>query len=518
MSTILTRLARWARALRISDLPPAVLSRARLQHLSMAGAVSAARERPLAGALRKASATKGAAHLATGGTSTSMDALRLHTALGSALSYDDAMFHARPGAGVAATWAYARNNTLDELLVATVAANEIAGRLGASLILGPGQDDACAVVFALSSAVAIGVLEKLDETELAHAMALALADGPAVPTSTLFSAARPMVAGAAATRGASAVALARAGVRGDLGLLDHRDGLLSALSWAPLRNAFTGLGSAWLTETLAFRLMPGGPYVQVPAQAVAEILARHVKAADKRLRPDQIERIEVEVGAPGWMMEQVASVHPALDPATVQWSIRRAIGALVVAHELGPDQLDAAWLDAHQAEVGAVVSRVEVSHSWKHTLALVDHLSDVAAPLFAGLTLSELAHAGREAQQRFGHRLPPPAAADLLLLATTRPDRLYERLRRASGDLADARLVEWQPLYGATVRVHTTRGGAWPEDRSIAEGAPGWPWDRTQAGVIAKFEGKSRAGRAAGLLAAAGGADAEGWVSSLLSP
>lgn len=519
MSTLLTQLARWARDLRVTDLPPAIATRARLQQLSHAGAVRAAKDRPLAVALRKASANKGAAHLVTGGTTTAIDALRTHAALGAALSYDDSLFMARTGAGVAAGWAYARNNTLDDIVCATVAANEVAGRLGASLILGPGHDESCAAVHALAAAVAVGVLEKLDADDLAHALALALADAPTVPLSTLFGSARPMVVAAAAARGAHAVVLARAGVRGDLALLDHRDGLLSALSWVPLRNAFTGLGRAWFTETLAYRMMPGGPYVQVPAQAVGEILRRHVKAADKRLRADQVERIEIEVGAAGWVMEQIAGNHPALDPATVLWSIRRAVGTLIQAHELGPDQLDAAWLEAHQAEIGALISRIEVTHSWKHTLALVDHITDVAAPLFAGLTLAELGHAAREAQHRFGQRLPPPTAADLLLVATTRPDRLFERMRRASGDLGDARLVEWQPLFGATVRVHTTRGGVWPEERSIAEGSPGWPWDQTRAGVIRKFLAGNKGGeaRASELLETAGSADAESWVQALLA-
>ena len=57
MGTIIERLATWARDLSYDDLPRSVRERARLQHLSAAGAIKAVADRPLADQLRRGSAT-----------------------------------------------------------------------------------------------------------------------------------------------------------------------------------------------------------------------------------------------------------------------------------------------------------------------------------------------------------------------------------------------------------------------------------------------------------------------------
>jgi len=93
-----------------------------------------------------------------------------------------------------------------------------------------------------------------------------------------------------------------------------------------------------------------------------------------------------------------------------------------------------------------------------------------------------------------------------------RPDALLDRIRHSSGDLAEARLDEWQFRFGTEVRLHTTRGGSWPERRSIPEGSPGWPWDRTVDRVQAERGEGARA-----MVEASGAEDAEGWVRALLT-
>lgn len=521
MSTILQRLARWARDLTPSDLPPSVLLRARLQHLSTAGAIRAVRARPVASALAKVSRGGGKTPRVVGGSTSLREAVRTHAGLASWLSYDDTLFLANssPGA-VSAAWAAAEGHTLGELLTATVVGNEIAGRVGASLLIGPAQGPANAVVHAVASAAALGWLQGLDAPELAHALALSMA----VPHTGTWHAAlgggmgRALLAANPAVAGVDAVAQAAAGVKGSLDLLDARDGLLGALSWVPLRSAFTGLGTAWLTETLAFSLVPATLWHQVPIQAVAEILRRHVKASDKRLRVDQLERVEITTGAFGWALEQRVGLHPGLDPATVPMSLRRSVGALMVANELGPDQLEEDWLNKHRDEISEVARRVDVSHDWRHTLGLVDHLVDVLSPLLAGVTPAELVAASQMAKASFGVSLPRPGAAELLSVVAARPDRLLERLRHASGDLSHARLREWQFQHAADVKLYTTRGGSWPESRALAEGSPGWPWDQTVARVLRKYAGAGGdedEARARDLLDSAVDAAGGAWVHAL---
>ena len=513
MSTLRT-LARWARDLNPADLPPAVRVRARLQHLSTAGAVRAVRARPVATRLAGTAEGK-TAPLVPGGRGRVRDAVRVHAGLAAWLSYDDMLFSGRtsPGA-VSAAWAGARGHTLDELICATVAANEIAGRVGCSLLLSSNGGEVSAAVHAVGAATALGLLSGLDAETLAHALALALSAPSVVPLSvSLGGGDGPALAAAlSAAAGAEAVTLAAAGLRGPLDLLDARDGLLHSLAWTPLRAAFTGLGRTWLTETLSYKLTPGSIWHQPAVQGVAEILRRHVKAADKRLGVDQLERVEVAIGAPGYAQEQVMAEHTALDPATVPLSLRRSIAVEVVSYGLGPEQLEEGWLEQNRDELSEIARRVEVSHSWRHTLALVDHLVDVAAPLLAGLTLPELRAAGQGAARHLGVGLPAPTGAALLDVLRARPDRLFDRLRHSSGDLGDARLLEWQFQLGASIKLYTTRGGSWPEERALPEGSPGWPWDQTVAGVLRK----SGLPQAAALLDAPGAEDGLGFVETLL--
>ena len=522
MATTIYALARWARALTLDQLPPAVVERARYAHLSQAGAVRALADRPLARALRKTGGSRGAAALAGGGTSPRRDAVRLHSALASWISFDDPVFFSNPGpAGLSTVWAWARGRSVGDLLVASVAAQEIAARVGASLLLGPTLGAAVAPVHAAATAIAAGLLSGLDEEELAHALALSLAmpHRPPPLVSQAGGASRSLLAMAPALQALECVELAQAGVKGPTDLLDRADGLLGSLCWVPLRTAFTGLGRAWLTLTTSFSFLPAHPFAAVPVEAVAEILGRHTKAADKRLRADQLDRIEITMGAPGFALDRMMAGEGRPDPVAVSHSARRLIGALITAHELGPAQLDEAWLSANSEKVAEVSAKVSVRHDLGRTMAGIEHLIDVAAPLLAGVTLRELQTAGLRAQGVYGGPLPTPGSSELLALVKARPDRLMEAIRRAEPDLGAARLDEWQHRQEVEVKLFTSRGGTWPERRALAEGSPGWPWDDTRRRVLAKFAGEdaARAAAAPGLAAVELGASGEDWVAALLA-
>lgn len=521
MGTHVRRLARWARDLTWEDLPPSVQVRARLQHLSAAGSLRALSQRELASTLRRAGPSRGSARLVTGGSSTRTAAVRLHAGLGTWLDTDDHLLFGNTSASAtAAAWAAAKGHTVGELLTATVAANEVAGRIGASLFFGPSPAGVQATVHAASSAVTMGLLEGLDAERLAHALALALAMPHRVPERTWLGGGlgKALVSGQPAATAVQAVAMARDGARGPLDILDDRDGLLGALSWVPLRAAFTGLGAAWLTETLAFGLMPVHPVNAPSVQAVHEILMRHVRAADKRLRVNQVDKIELDVTAPTFALAGMRARHPGHSPASIPACLKTSVGALVADHELDVAQLEEASLARRHDDIAEVAAKVEVRHDWARTMDLVEHAVDVLQPLLAGVTSSELRTVAMRASGVYGSL--PVGAAEVLTLLRRRPGRLMERIRYASGNLADARLDQWQYRYGCEVRVYTTRGGSWPERREVAWGSPGWPWADTQDRVLQKFAGsveREALAAAAALRDADPGDDATGYVDALLS-
>src|SRR2546423_7659597 len=93
----------------------------------------------------------------------------------------------------------------ERALVAQVAANEVAGRLGAAMLIGPHNGQFWSSIHCASAAVAAGVGIGLDGERLGHALAISLYQPPygpwpglLGPASKLLTAAEPAVQGARA--------------------------------------------------------------------------------------------------------------------------------------------------------------------------------------------------------------------------------------------------------------------------------------------------------------------------------
>jgi len=514
MSTALQTLARWAIDLTPSELPADVLERARMQHLALAGAARAGVSLPAGRAAIKAASSRGGARLLPSNRrGTRRDAVRFHAGAAAQLSLEDGLLGGWTGAGAAASWGWARGSTLDDLLAATAVANEVAGRLGCALLLSE-EPAARQAVIALSTAAAAARLQGLSAEQAAHAFALALQSPRTVPGRIAFGAgdSRGRVAGESASDGLLAVDAARAGLQGPLDLLDDRGGLLT-LSPLPLRPAFTGLGATWLTRTLSFKRHPVHDLLQVPVQAVAEILTRHIKAADKRLRKDQVASVTIKVTAPTLALETRAAAWPGLHPTGISRSVSRAVGALLTAHELTPTQLDAAWLEENRDSVARIASGVTLTHDWALTLGQLEHLFTAASPLFTGVTASELRDWMRGLIRSWGVALGAPGGRQALDALKLLPGRIQSRLRRESGDLSTFDEDEWRFKNAIDMRLYTIRGGWWPERRELPEGSPGWPWEDTRA-IVQERSGLSPTDFGAAM-SLAGDTDAQAWLETL---
>ncbi|MEL6347875.1 MAG: MmgE/PrpD family protein [Myxococcota bacterium] len=481
--TTIERLARWAAEMAPAGVPPSVRIRARLQQLHLAGTVAAVNDEAFAQIEDPAART---------------------AALCGAVEMDDELLGGRVGVGaVPAAWASARpNHALREIDTAIVAANEVAGRVGAATMLGPNLPDRSPLTVSVAAAIASGRLMGLSAAVLAHAVALAISHVPAPAPRTRASAGQvaAMLDAQMVRHGLLAARMASRGARGDLDLLDVDDGPLQAHAWLPLRAAFTGLGKAWLTETIAYKLMPGPLPVQMPVQAVGEILKRHVKAADKRLRVDQVARIEVRTGALGCAFARHRS-RPSR-------SIYELIGILVDAHELGPQMLSAQHLSERREQIAHIAERVEVVHDGARGWRMFEQLAEVAAPLFADVPGDAL----RQALMRMHGHLGVSVLRDRgwLAILKSRPDRIWERIRSAEPDLSKARLEEFQFRLDTEVKLFTTRGGSWPERRAVPEGSPGWSWEDTIARILARCE------EGPALLDASPNRPAAEWLEALL--
>jgi len=222
----------------------------------------------------------------------------------------------------------------------------------------------------------------------------------------------------------------------------------------PLPGAFGGAGRTWLSRTLVVPRVCAHPWDLVAVEAVEEILKRHLKAADKRLRADQVERIQVRLPWLGWGRAHAGG-----------GTLARRIGVLVSFHALGPAELDDS---ARAEEVDWVESTVHVEHDWTASLRVVGGMASGLSPLFGGAGWSTWRAVRARTKQAGGW--PGWDLDDLGALLRARPDRELAGLRGPAGDLGAVDLGHFRWCLPVEVKLYTTRGGWWPERRSAPEG------------------------------------------------
>jgi hypothetical protein len=349
--------AEWAARLRPADVPERPAARARLQEASILAAGEAGRE----------AARPFAAHAPDG----PLGEVFAGAAASIAHDWDDYLYMGHTGhSSVWTARAFAPDDP-ERAFVAQVAGNEVAGRLGAALFLGPHNGQFWSSIHCASAAVAAGVAIGLEERQLAHALAISLYQPPyglwpgfMGPDTKLLTAAQPAV------DGARAALLAADGVTGPLGVVEDPRGLLAHLSFAGRPRMLGELGNVWLTDTLAFKRHPGCAYLQAAVEAA---VAAGVQAGE-------IARIDVAAGYLTVGMEHLGAAA-GLTPVGVTFSTARSVAVAALAGRLTHEELAPAWLASHADEIEALASRVRVRHDWDHTLAGVRGVLDAGASL-----------------------------------------------------------------------------------------------------------------------------------------
>ncbi len=454
-----------------AGIPTAVMERAALQHLSAAGVVRSV----VASHELEAPTEPMGESFRLGGTPTDpAGAVAWHTGVGAWLEVDDHLLRGRScTANAAAAWASATSShSHSQVLAATVAGNELSGRIGLATLLGA-PEWGCAPATAASTALVVGLLRGMSVDALTQSVAAALGDGgqPVSDRPTPLPLDGPDAR--AARRGVASV--------GEAGDPARFDAQLAEWSWHPLRGALEGFGTSWMTDTITSRMRVSAPSGQTAVESVAEVLKRHVKAAGKRLRVDQVERIVVRVPAAAAGL----GVRGALEPSSMPWSLPNLIGLLVAQHSLSAADLRPTVLAKHADAIGHVADRVEwvvdrdlSARSLSAQLAVLGPLvGDFGwrdARTVLSRTLAGTRKAGRPERKQI--------AVWMGLL-----QRLWAQ-RGRSADLASVDVASWQLHIPVELEVYTTRGGRWPERRSLPEGSPGASWSDQVAAILERYD------------------------------
>ena len=490
MATLVERLADFAVEFEDQDVPETVRDRVRLQMVHHVGLLDdAPREGPWRG-MTKVAPRRGAAVLKGGGSTSAVAAAGIHAAMAASTDRLDHLLGGMPGVGsVSAALALAKGQSLGALMAAIAVGNEVGGRVGASLLVGPSHGGCAGWVPRVAAAATAGRLLGLGAGQMAHALSMAIVGGGPIPRAVLAGEGRAHAFGAAVSGGVGDARSAASGVTGQVDVLEAAGGLLEAASWIPLRHAFSGLGQAWLSHTLSYPRWPGPPAFHAALDAVREILDRHIKAADKRLRADQVAGIKVGLSAPAVAMDSWMVRRGIRGPEGLGHSLRHAIGALIVDHELDSTTLAQDGWAARRDLYGEVARLVEVEHDLDLSLDLAGSTIATVAPLFGGITEGEIWETlGRLSAPEIGW--PSVRLGDFKSLISHRPDKWMRALRYAGPGLGEAQLEDWQLRLGASVAISTTRGGNWPDRRATAVGGPSSAVGTLTSRLVGDFAGE----------------------------
>ena len=254
--TLIENLSCWASRLDLDDVPERVVDFASSQVLSQLAAARAGAQHPL-----------GRAVINGFGAPWQDDPERSAFALAgltSWLHFDDTAYAGHlSNSTVNVPLAYAHALGLDgrRLLTAVIAANECAARITAAATLGRfrGQNAAHTHVAGAVS----GRLRAEDAPPSVWMNAFGIAFSmPPRPSLRAFlgSDAKVLSAAVPVRTGLDACTAARAGLVGPIDILEHPDGFLAEFASVPLPEAVDlELGHRWHTETLSFKVHPGGP-------------------------------------------------------------------------------------------------------------------------------------------------------------------------------------------------------------------------------------------------------------------
>ncbi|HEY1572026.1 MAG TPA: MmgE/PrpD family protein [Pseudonocardiaceae bacterium] len=284
--TVATRLSTWAASLRFDALPDRVVALARSQILSQLGSIRAGAAHPLGHSLVKAFGQPL-------GVDPRQSACVL-AGLGSWLNLDDTAYAGHlSNSTVAVPLAFAYADGLDgrALLTAVVAANECAARVTAAATLGPLRGHSAVHTHLVGAVGGRLHCQRAPADVWLDAFGLALAMPPwPLMRAFLASDARLFNTFSPVRTAMDACDAAVAGLRGAPDIVEHSDGFLARFASVPLPDAVTeGLGERWHTETLSFKMHPGGPGIDAAVDCAA---ALHEELGD--IAAEDIDEVVVE--------------------------------------------------------------------------------------------------------------------------------------------------------------------------------------------------------------------------------
>ncbi len=513
MDTIVERIAAWSSSLRFEDIPPRVVSKAKLQILSVMAAVYAGYPTRAARAIREiimSTRANGRSVVFPQGERTSPTvAVVANAAASMALDYDDYLFLGHTGhSSVLAGLGFAQESGLSgkDLLLSQIIANEVGGRLGASVVLGPQNGQLWTHLHAPAAASAVSRLMNLDAGQTAHATAISLYQPPFAmwpgfmgPDSKLFSAAFP------ARDGILSALAASWNLTGPLDILDSELGFGEHFSHHFLKGMFTGFGRSWVSDTLSFKIYPGCAYLGSALEALFDAMQQFERQHHRPLKPADVVAMTVRTNLLGSEMNRLGSAPGGdrpdrLAPVRINFSLPHSLALGLIMGRLTPHELQEEEISARRDEILALAGKIEVVHDWKQTLSVLEKISKhlPLRELLGEIDLRKLLAVRNEAGRQLGGSLLP-GPKDLLKIgaflwahapgvARGGIEHLFgDHDKSHSFDLAEADLENMPMPFGTEISLRLSGNHEIVSSVDIPAGAAGRDASETKGLVRKKF-------------------------------
>ncbi|HUO06265.1 MAG TPA: MmgE/PrpD family protein [Candidatus Binataceae bacterium] len=293
-------------------------------------------------------------------------ALHINTAQSIVHDFDDYLFAGHTGHSAilpAFSWAEKQGRSGRDVITAAAVANEVGGRLGSAFLLGPQNGQMWSYIHLLEAACVAGRFLGLDSAAMNHAIGIAFSQPPYPlipaffgPDSKAILAATPTIAGTQAAQ------MAAHGVTGARDILGGRDGFIRRVAERPLYFQFSGYGTAWLTDSLCFKLFPGCAYIDTAMDAFDAIES----ARGAQFAADEVESIRCEANFLTSGMEMLSQRYgnrEELSPITVNFSVALSLAVKIAGGALAPEMLEHDWLARNRDRICGLADRVKVELS-----------------------------------------------------------------------------------------------------------------------------------------------------------
>ncbi|MBI2061538.1 MAG: MmgE/PrpD family protein [Nitrospirae bacterium] len=530
---LIDEMAEWVAGVRYADIPPRVCERIKVQSIGMLGAafgglkseggraaLSAVRKRTAEGAAqapdgdsdrRPRSRAEGAATIfPTGEKGPPHEALFANTALSMTFDYDDYLYMGHTGhSAIFSPWAVCEGlgRSGEDFLLAAAVANEVEGRIGATVLLGPHNGQLWSFIHAVGTACAAAKLMGLNAAQIRNAIGISLYLPPFTmmpgfmgPSSKVTTAAFPSV------NGLRAAELAAEGLTGAGRLLEDRQGFLRHFSFIPLPRMLSGWGKTWVTDSLSFKAYPGCAYVSSIAEALRASL-RELGMESGLKDPAEMDSLRIRVTLLTLGMDGLSAPYLETPPSSIHVNFSAALSAAVTLlnGDLRPDHLSEKKLKSDWPVLSSFVEKTRVEHDWEMTVELVRGIAQGVnlAPLFTRIPVREWISLRKKAREQHHVSLRgvrPKHIWRIIKTARGRHEGSFRRPRseaegtaRGNGvggrfDLANAKFEDLRMNFASEVEIRLKGGRSARARVDLPPGSSGRPWQESVDLMAAKLD------------------------------